>query len=275
MRHDGPGDRELRARLSELADAAGRAATRPSPAGVPRRRPRGRMARRATAVVAVALGALAGPAAVGAGLVSFSTSDDPRPARTSPTPAAPAAGPILPPAAPPGTPPGSEQPPSTAAEPSPDAPEPTRAPGTSGVPPVTPPQQIWLSDGEDRDGAGCARPTPARRTIDEYYPGLQALRLVLTGPAPGEATRGLRSAPAVAGLTIRTYGVVGRTARVDFNPLPKGATLPPRPCRVVELMQPMDRTLVQFTNISQVRYSIQGSETAFYRDLIGIDVPGG
>lgn len=83
------------------------------------------------------------------------------------------------------------------------------------------------------------------------------------------------AAPTIAGLTIRQYGVVGRTARVDFNSLPGGAALPPRACREVEILQPMNRTLVQFENISGVRYSIRGSEAAFYRDLIGIDVPGG
>lgn len=271
-------DTLLRARLGEIADAAGRAARMPAPATLRRHR-RARLARRSAVGLSVVLGVAVAPAAVGADLSPFPVLGG-GPGRSEagldPGPPVGTLSPLASPN-PPRTPPsgavGSGAEPAGEAEP--DSAVPSAAPPPTATPgPSTAEQRgIWLSDGSDRDGAGCARPAWVSRDLDVKYPGLQAVRSTVAGPGPREADRGLRSAVKLAGLSIRSYGVVGVTATVDFDRQPTGAALPPRACRAAEILLPLQRTLTQFPNISLVRCSIRGSETAFYRDLLGIEVP--
>lgn len=151
------------------------------------------------------------------------------------------------------------------------------SPTAEPIQPVTEPsvgtRQVQLFLLRERAGQRCPQVVPVTREVPADGVAKQALRALLDGPTSAERASGLTSAFDGDAGRFRYLKLEGRSARADFTDL-DGVLAPEDSCEKTKLLEPMRRTLEQFSWIDEARFSIRGDQRAFYVDLLHDRVPG-
>lgn len=140
------------------------------------------------------------------------------------------------------------------------------APGDGDTAPATVTVQVYFANAERGDP--CGEVFPVDRTVPAADPVAGAVAALLAGPSQAERDEGYEGwfGPDTA-AAVRSVTVEGTTAEVDFTDLraiiPNASTS----CGSAGLLAQLDSTLLQFPEIEQARYRIEGSDTAFYEWL--------
>jgi hypothetical protein len=252
LAHD-DGDDVTRVVLHRLADTAGRTARQPGVSQV-RSRARRRRWRAVTAAVGLAAAVAAFPAVI-AGVGSAEAipaaagiaSAAPEPERPIPPPASAEAS----------------------VEPTPKA-ERSHAPRSPAPSAGTQRVRVWLL--RVRPDQGCPQVVSVDRDV-LLTDGVakQAVRALLDGPTDAERAQGFTSAFEDDAERFRYLKLSGSRATADFTSLDVLAA--DDRCEKTKLLEPLERTLEQFSWIKEARFSIRGDERAFYVGVLNDKVP--
>lgn len=115
-------------------------------------------------------------------------------------------------------------------------------------------------------GPSCEEVERFPRLVDSPAVARGALEALLAGPTAEEAAAGaFFGLPPQPPRTVRSARIEDGTAHVDFGPLQRSASgAETTSCGSAQLLASLDATLTQFPTIDRARYSIEGSEEAFY-----------
>lgn len=122
-------------------------------------------------------------------------------------------------------------------------------------------------------GDPCGEVFGRPRTVSADAPLRPTLEALLEGPTPAEVAQGYGGwfSADTAGM-LRSVSIEQRVAHVDFEDLREVIPNASTACGSAGLMAQLNRTVTQFTEVDDARYSILGSQEAFYHWLQG-DVP--
>lgn len=124
------------------------------------------------------------------------------------------------------------------------------------------------------EGSECDVVSPVERTVPMPRVLTGALRHLLAGPTADERAQGLTSffSDDTAGM-LRSVAIRDGVAFVDFDDLRPVIPDASTSCGSASLLSQLNATATQFPTVVRARYSIEGSEAAFY-EWLQRDVPG-